>query len=277
MQYFIYFFCIKRLFFKYNIPKVNSQRFSFIIVNLKFVVKYLYLLSLLFFFVSPVYSQFGINLGYKFSEARTWQIAADNYITNGHRNILEVGTTGGLDFTFPTKSKFLVLQPNIQFTRLTSTLYHHQTLDIYNFDLFNFSFQFNLNFYLMQFNREQVAPGKRFGLAHRKRGIFLQLSPAIDHFRTEFTHPEIGVPSEPKVIVRSGAVDFSYSVGARLGFDLTWGRNLTLTPLVGFRYFPRVDWKDLTEIASQDIESGKYDYSSITQFSFGFRIGFDVK
>lgn len=240
-------------------------------------MRYLYSIILFLLVSTAASAQFGINLGYTFSEARTWQIAADNYISNGHRNILEVGTTGGLDFTFPTKSKFLVLQPNIQFTRLTSTLYHYQTLDIYNFDLFNFSFQLNLNFYLFQFNREQVEPGEQFGLAHKKRGIFLQLSPAIDHFRTEFTHPEVGLAGEPKTTVRSGAVDFSYSLGIRAGFDLTWGRNLTLTPLIGFRYFPRVDWKDLTEISSQNAESGTYDFSSITQFTFGLRVGFDVK
>jgi hypothetical protein len=66
-------------------------------------------------------------------------------------------------------------------------------------------------------------------------------------------------------------------MGVRLGFDMSFGRNLTLTPLIGFRYFPQVDWKDLTEISSQDAESGTYDFSSITQFSFGLRIGFDVK
>lgn len=240
-------------------------------------MRYLYSMLLLIWISNSASAQFGVNLGYKFSKARTWQIAADNYITNGHRNILEVGTTGGLDYTFPTKSKFLVLQPNIQFTRLTSTLYHYQTLDIYNFDLFNFSFQLNLNFYLTQFKGKNSKIGERPKEPFKKKGIFIQLSPAIDHFRTEYTHPEVSNMGDPKIIVRSGAVDFSYSIGIRTGFDLIWGRNLTLTPLVGFRYFPRVDWKDLTEISSQGTESGKYDFSGITQFSFGLRVGFDVK
>jgi hypothetical protein len=239
-------------------------------------MSYLYSILLFLLVSSPASAQFGVNLGYKFSDARTWQIAADNYITNGHRNILEVGTTGGLDYTFPTKSKFLVLQPNIQFTRLTSILYHYQTLDIYNFDLFNFGFQLNLNFYLIQFPNKD-GEKTNYDIPHQKRGFYLSLSPAIDHFRTEFTHPEISNNGDPNLIVKSGAVDFSCSIGVRAGVDLAFGRNLTLTPLIGFRYFPRVDWKDLTEISSQDVESGTYDFSSITQFSFGLRIGFDAK
>ena len=238
-------------------------------------MKHLYTILLILWFCSPNFAQFGVNLGYKFSDARTWQIAADNYITNGHRNILEVGTTGGLDYTFRTKSRFFVLQPNIQFTRLTSILYHYQNLDIYTFDLFNFSFQANLNFYIIQYPKKETAENTIPD--YQKKGFFIQLSPAIDHFRTEFTHPAINAAGEPKNIVKSGAVYFSYSIGVRAGVDLKWGRNLSLTPLVGFRYFPKVDWKDLTEISSRGAESGTYDLSSIRQFSFGLRIGFDAK
>ncbi|MFT5748221.1 MAG: hypothetical protein ACI920_003615, partial [Saprospiraceae bacterium] len=50
-------------------------------------MRYLYSILLFLLVSSPAFAQFGVNLGYKFSDARTWQIAADNYITNGHRNI----------------------------------------------------------------------------------------------------------------------------------------------------------------------------------------------
>jgi len=251
-------------------------RFNFIASKF-FDMKFAFLLSLIFCCSSPIIAQFGINIGYKFTEARTWQIVTDNYISNRHLNILNQGTTGGLDYTFPTKSSFLVLQPNIQFTRLTSNLLHYQTLDGYNFELFNFSLQLNVNIYLINFGEESDLKDNP-KLFSKRRGFFIQVSPAIDHFRTQLVHPEINETGETTGnIAKTSAVDFSYSLGFRAGIDLKWHPNFKITPLFGFRFFPRVDWKDLTEITTKGVETGSFDFSSITQYSIGLRIGFDLK
>ena len=236
-----------------------------------------YNLSLVFvFFCSVSYCQFGINIGYTSLSAPTWQIVADNFITSNHINIVNAGTTGGLDYTFPNQKGAFVFQPNIQFTKNQSTHINAANLDRYDFNLNNFSLQLNVNYYMVEFTSKTNHDNERMVARRQKKGVCLQFSPAIDHFRTVMIYPDRTDNGQFISNVKNSSVDFAYSLGAKIGVDFDWSPIFTLSPFVAYRLYSKVEWKDLTEIISRGTANASFDASELRQLTIGLRISFDL-
>jgi|GEM_PF-3339522 len=233
-----------------------------------------FFLFLFLLFSQLVNAQMGITLGTTTSQARTWQIATDNYITHGRQDFLKFGTTAGLDFSFPLYNHFLEFQPAFILSRITSSLTQYQNGISHYFELYTLGFQLNTNiFFLNIINPVDIAKSK-FSL---KKDLFFQLSPGFDRIHMSYDYPESIQDGGTVVFNSMTSRQYEFNIGFRLGLHYQLTELLSIAPLFGFRYYPSVHWENLTQIASEGKSEQSFDHSSIKQLSFGLRIGLHVR
>ena len=96
------------------------------------------------------------------------------------------------------------------------------------------------------------------------KGIFLQLSPGLTYWNQSYTS-------------QSGdneASNITFSIAAGLGVDIGITDLITLTPFGGLRYYPEIEWTDLSVITDEYfLLEVKAEKSSLMQAYTGIRIG----
>ncbi len=203
----------------------------------------------LFLLFSVVYGQVGFSAYYTSNNAPEWetQFTDENGAPIGALSIGD-GWNLGIDYWFRLPNQRIEFMPEFNF----GAYQHSEGQAAFNNQFY--SFFFNTNFYLFDLNNDCDCPTFSKENDLLKKGFFLRISPGISHHRSEYTIGDFADNDE----------NWNFSIGGALGVDVGISDLLTLTPIVGLRYFPEISW------AFEEAENN----SSLTQVQAGIRIGF---
>ncbi len=211
----------------------------------------------------PLAAQFGITGGYRFNEATNWKL--QNSISDDIK-IFGDGYSIGLDYWFRLKNYRVEFLPELNFSQFSEA---HQAgeNDLRSTEVAAISFFMNTNFYLFDFKGDCDCPtfSKQGNLL--KKGFFVQLSPGLTHFSQKVQLPATHFDSNARVL----------SLGLGAGFDIGLTDLLTLSPILGLRYYATSEWEELRNIGDANDFSGvflKDTKSDVMQFFTGVRLGF---
>lgn len=215
-------------------------------------------LGICFFLTLNLAAQFGIKGSYHFSDARQWQMPT-NTITNTE-SLIGDGWSIGLDYWFRLKNYRVEFLPELNYSQLSQEVENANWSSQANFT----SFFFNTNFYIFDFKGDCDCPTFSKQGPSLDKGVFLQVSPGLTAAQGEVLFDDDTFKTD----------DLAFSIGLGLGLDLGLSDLVTISPMVGLRYYPSITWDS---IGSADGEAPKLvaeESSSLTQWSAGIRIGF---
>ena len=210
---------------------------------------------------TPLFGQIGISTAYRINDANAWKLApaAD---PSQETELLGNGISLGLDYWFRLKNQRIEFMPEVNYAQFDQFQLNGSDLDRSNRA---FSFFFNANIYPLDLVSDCNCPtfSKQNDLF--QKGFFVQLSPGFSYFMHELAS------EERKVETTSSAV----SMGLALGLDVGVSNILTISPLVGFRYFFGAELEDITdpELPLIDNLLLQDTGSNISQFYTGLRVG----
>ena len=223
----------------------------------------LFLLLMIFSSIGALHAQFGIQASYRFNQADNWKLSDGVSDPSFDIDLLGDGWSIEVDYWFRLKNKRIEFLPALNYGS-----YNSFDVDVQNFDISNtvFSFFLNTNFYLFDLGSDCNCPtfNKQDDLL--KKGFFLQVSPGFSRFSNEIKD------AQGSNTVTANA----FSIGGAIGLDIGLSEIVTLTPLVGVRYFPNVQLEGFTTTNSQIDEfiSLIDEETAITQTFIGARLGF---
>jgi hypothetical protein len=211
------------------------------------------------FLANLALAQFGIKAGYLWQDAKDWQAVYDI----GNENVLENNYTVGLDYWFRLKNYRIEFLPELNYTPSSKNFEIRE--GITNTAKVNlYSFFLNTNFYLLDFAGDCNCPTFSKQGQFFKKGFFIQLSPGVTYFQQAVS----------RTADRFSGNAFAFNLGAGAGIDIGITDVVTLTPLAGVRYYPKVTWESLPEVGDPVTVGLKSTESPITQFFAGARLGF---
>ena len=220
-----------------------------------------FLLVPVLFCLPKAEAQLGLTVAPTSSLSPKWQILVENFVTEKRTNFLEYGATGLVDFRLPLWAKGWSFQPT---AHGMSTAFD---FDENHFDVYLVGFQPNVNLELFQKTEKRIKTVRPF----------LQFSPGIDFIHKRFSRPvdEQGqfLGGHEKFTDKNWAL--SFGLNFLVEFRLT--SLLSMSPQMGFRYFPEVTWNGFTGQVSDGQLSEGFDRTDWRQLSFGLRIGLDLK
>jgi len=216
-------------------------------------------LSICLFFAGSLAAQFGIKGSYHFSNAAEWQIATDN--GGNAESLIGNGWSVGVDYWFRLKNYRVEFLPELNFSQLNQEVGNASWANKATFS----SLFFNTNLYLFDFKGDCDCPTFSKQGPSIEKGLFLQLSPGVTFAQSEIVFNENTFKAD----------DLVFSIGLGIGLDLGVSDLVTLSPMVGLRYFPSISWDSL---GTSDDETPRLvvddPSSSLTQFYAGIRLGF---
>ncbi|MEM1217192.1 MAG: hypothetical protein AAGJ82_15965, partial [Bacteroidota bacterium] len=124
---------------------------------------------------------------------------------------------------------------------------------------------FNTNFYVLDFEGDCDCPTFSKQGPGLQKGLFLQLSPGWSYFSQTLNDNLFGVQ------VTDNISAFNFGLG--LGLDLGLSDLVTITPQVGFRYYPSVEWPALGDESPIILPTEIQAESSLQQLTAGLRLG----
>lgn len=204
-------------------------------------------------------AQFGIKGSYHFSDAADWQVTSATSSTT--ESVIGNGWSVGVDYWFRLKNYRVEFLPELNYSQLNQDFSSEGWTNNASFT----SFFFNTNIYLFDIKGDCGCPtfskqGPKIGT-----GIFVQISPGLTYAGSELVYQE----------QTFDANDISLSIGAAIGLDVGLSDLVTVTPMIGLRYFPSISWDSL---GTADDESGRLTVdeasSSLSQWYAGVRVGF---
>ncbi|MFN7116526.1 MAG: hypothetical protein ACK4TA_06970 [Saprospiraceae bacterium] len=224
-------------------------------------MKYTLLLFAFLICNNLIHAQFGVTSGYRWNNAPNWKLESSAF--SGGGDILGDGYSVGVDYWFRLKNYRVEFQPELNFSAFTNNISIGEVLwrDI---DVQTYSFFFNTNLYLFDFMGDCDCPTFSKQGDAGKKGFFVQISPGVSYFKQEFSTPNADF-SDNSVAV---------SLGAGIGFDIGLTDLVTLTPLLGARYYPNVEWSTLADFGIENAFSVRDTETSLTQLFAGARLGF---
>lgn len=221
---------------------------------------------LLLSFVSLLFStgllaQLGFTAAPTQSMGSEWQVLVENYITKKHTEFLKYGFTGTIDYTFQLKAPEWQFSPAAHATQATFIA------DIHDFRIYSLGLQGNFNF--IPFKAAQLREWPQVLL-------YFQFSPGIDFVKMQYNE----INKENGVFVREEkSADRKLAVNGGVNFflDLKLTDLLTVSPMVGIRYFPNLVWSGFTTAVSQGDFTNEYDRVNWRQVMYGLRIGLNLE
>ncbi len=212
-----------------------------------------------FIFLSTQLSaQFGLNGRYVINDADNWIVEQPDSRENLH--LLENGYAVGIDYWFRFKDLRIEFLPELNYSSYESTL---APLNI-STKAQMYGLLFNTNIYFLDMSGDCFCPTFYQEGPTLQKGLHLQISPGLHYFDGTVTTASAAATSTA----------LTYSIGAGLGFDLGLSKNLTITPIAGVRYFPKLKWEAITEALAPVSSLFIEEESSIWQYSAGVRVGF---
>ena len=216
-------------------------------------------LSICLFFVLTASAQFGVKGSYHFSDAAKWQIPTENGAKA--ESLIGNGWSVGVDYWFRLKNYRLEFLPELNYSQLTQAVNNAAWSNEANFA----SFFFNTNFYLFDFKGDCECPTFSKQGPSLEKGFFLQLSPGVSYAQSKIVYNENAFKAD----------DVVFSLGLGAGLDLGISDLVTLTPMVGLRYFPSLSWDSLGSPDDETLQlTVDEPTSSLTQWYGGIRLGF---
>ena len=208
-------------------------------------------------------AQLGFTVASTVSSAPEWQVVVENYVTRRHAEFLRYGTTAAVDYSFKLKNEALRIQPALHYVRTSWGFYPHY------FEVYSVGVQCNMNFALLPATNSSGNPAPF-------RPI-LQLSPGLDLVRKKYDEPiGDGGPSSAGTVKHTDR-SVAFNAGANLLLEFRLSKLMTISPLVGVRLYPAVNWKNFTEVVSEGNMTGTFDRTHWRQIIFGLRVGLDLK
>ncbi len=208
-------------------------------------------------FSISVSAQFGLNARYVINDADNWLIEqADG---SGNINLLDKGYAFGIDYWFRIKDLRIEFLPELNYSTFSN---ESNRLNI-NSEVQVYSLLVNTNIYFLDMSGDCTCPTFYQEGPTLKKGLHLQISPGLHYFD--------GTISTPTAEASSSTI--TYSIGAGLGFDLGFSKNLTITPIAGIRYFPGLKWEAVTDVFDPNTNIFVSEESSVFQYSAGIRVG----
>ncbi|MCB0571503.1 MAG: autotransporter domain-containing protein [Phaeodactylibacter sp.] len=227
-------------------------------------MKYLVTLALSLFLSGTAFSQFGLNATYRSNTAPDWQFV--NF--NEEEALLPASAIAfGVDYWIPLKTVRIDLLPELNFSKMSSTLDSRANTQLDNTWL---SLYLNANIYFLNLEGDCDCPTFSKSGGVFDKGLFLQLSPGATWMRNEVSAEGQSQDSN----------DFAFSIAAGLGLDLGLSDFLTLTPFAGLRYYLPTQWQSLELLQENGGIKETYlkdDTSSLRQLYGGLRLGFRLR
>ena len=230
-------------------------------------MKYIATLAFAILFSGAAIAQFGIKATYRTNDAPNWLYtdAAQNI-----ESILPEFTVGiGLDYWIPMKAYRIDFVPELNFSRMNNTIETGNSIETNEVTLNNtwFSLFLNTNIYFLDLEGDCDCPTFSKSGGALQKGLFLQLSPGVSWIKSKLEKDGMAADSD----------DATFSMAAALGLDVGLSDMLTLTPMVGFRYYLPTQWESLSSPAffgdGSNGEGIMNEKSSIRQFYAGLRVG----
>ena len=167
-------------------------------------MKYLVTLALSLFLSGTAFSQFGLNATYRSNTAPDWQFV--NF--NEEEALLPASAIAfGVDYWIPLKTVRIDLLPELNFSKMSSTLDSRANTQLDNTWL---SLYLNANIYFLNLEGDCDCPTFSKSGGVFDKGLFLQLSPGATWMRNEVSAEGQSQDSN----------DFAFSIAAGLGLDL---------------------------------------------------------
>jgi hypothetical protein len=210
------------------------------------------ILSFLFFLIQNTSAQLGINTGVKIMNASEWTdfLNAETESNAGNYRGFHVG----IDYWFRFNEKRVEFLPEVSYEK------YSQDFGLAKEKISSLNFYLNTNFYLLDFEGDCNCPTFSKGGDFFEKGFFIQVSPGISYFTSNFTAPNVDVTDK----------NFSFGLGLGAGFDIGVSDFLTITPIVKFTWLPNASREKLeraSELSKDDLDT------SLSQFYGGIRVG----
>lgn len=226
------------------------------------LMKNLLFLLLGLLMTTHLHAQFGINAAYRFNNAPDLKIIKSFDGTNDEFEVLSNGFSIGMDYWFRLKNYRIEFLPELNYGQYNRNLQtDDETIALKSGAA---SFFLNTNIYFLDLLGDCNCPTFSKQGPTINKGIFLQLSPGLTYWNQSYTS-------------QSGdneASNITFSIAAGLGVDIGITDLITLTPFGGLRYYPEIEWTDLSVITDEYfLLEVKAEKSSLMQAYTGIRIG----
>ncbi len=220
----------------------------------------------LIFFSLFLYSQLSAQLGFTVAQtqgfAKEWQILVENYVTGRNSDFLKFGNTATIDYTFQLSSPEWQFEPALYGMR--ANMIHHGN----DFDVYAVGIVANVNY------APFLEEGENIG--SKKAIFYIQASPGLSYVRQRYQET---IFEDGHLVGRKSLTDKhispSFGINALLKIKLT--QLLSISPMVGLRYFPNLKWEGFSEIISDGAFQNEFDTVDWRHVSFGIRIGLSLK
>lgn len=228
-------------------------------------------LLLLSFCITTVitHAQLGLSGGYSVLNAPVWENAiVEEFGQHGNEDFIGGSTYLAIDYWFRLKNVRIEFLPTLAFRKFDSPINHTISSAIDNrFAEAQFvGFHFNTNFYPFDFGSDCDCPVWSKDKKIFKKGFFIQLSPGVDYVSQVYNFTAFDTQQQQKA-EDTGAY---FSVGGGIGLDIGLSDFITISPMVGLRYFPNVKWNSLL----QDAKTEPIGAAKLTQPFAALRLGF---
>lgn len=210
-----------------------------------------------------VQAQFGLSTHYMSGQGDKWEY----FPLSSNQETIELPGTGwqaGIDYWFRLPNARIEFLPTVAFSSQEQTI----GIELAALDTRTqaFHFFFNTNIYFLDLEGDCDCPTFSKEGPSFQKGVFLQLSPGYSFFDFSMTDQ---VNKEEYT-----ADDASFSIGAALGLDLGISDFFTITPMIGARYYPSVNWETLGGQAGLNFPQNVEAESHLLQYQAGIRLGF---
>ena len=205
---------------------------------------------------TPARAQLGITAASTQSNSPDWQVVPENFIVHRRADFLRYGTTAVLEYVFTLKNEAVRLRPALHFMHTSSVYYP------YFFQAGIIGLQGNMEFALWPavYKNGKETPFRPF----------VQLSPGVALASLRYDRP---VSDQNGVFEMHKSQSIAPNIGTNLFLEFKLSELLSVAPMAGVRFYPKLRWKDFTEIVSDGILVGTYDRTNWRQYSFGIRVG----
>lgn len=223
----------------------------------------LFTIVLCFCFSISSWSQVGISANYLSGEADKWEVTP----STSSQNIINLPGAGwqvGLDYWVRLKNLRIEFLPTLAVSQQEEDL--SLSFSTLNTSMRAYHFFLNTNFYLFDFKGDCDCPTFSKQGPSLQKGVFLQLSPGYSAFNYTVLDSEAGVSIKND--------NSSISIGVALGLDLGLSDFVTISPMIGARYYPSAEWDALALDTVFNFPAPIESESSLLQYTAGLRLGF---
>jgi hypothetical protein len=171
-----------------------------------------------------------------------------------------------LDYWFRLKKPRVEFLPTLSYTKGTTFELSDEDTTLGRLGYQHFSFFLNTNIYLFDLAGDCGCPTFSKGGPALQKGLFLQVGPGVTYERRQTTALDADGP-----LISGSSSSTHWGLQAGLGLDIGISDLITLTPLVGLRYYP--SGPTLYDIPRQP-EAMNLDEPRTWQYFGGLRLGF---